>query len=173
MAESKCLPRVPYEKWALDNGVPGGEKDWANWKYLRVWAQRLLDDCMGVEGACEDDLEFSLAGQVIAGLVSAPEPVDQGHTFDRVTIVMNTPSSDDVTVDISRINSDNTDTNLYSITLPAGDRLFTETGVTSLELSEEEAFFATVATADGGDGIGLTVRMWGSCAEVPNHTGSS
>lgn len=46
MADPRCLPRIPWEKWAVDGGLPNGEQDWENWRYLRVWAQQLLDNCM-------------------------------------------------------------------------------------------------------------------------------
>lgn len=47
MADGRCLPRVPFEKWAVDGGLENGDQEWENWRYLRVWAQKLLDDCLG------------------------------------------------------------------------------------------------------------------------------
>lgn len=57
MADPRCLPRIPWEKWAVDAGLENGEQDWENWRYLRVWAQQLLDGCI----SSVDDIEWSYA----------------------------------------------------------------------------------------------------------------
>lgn len=47
MPDPRCLPRIPFEKWAVDAGLENGHQDWENWRYLRVWAQQLLSNCLG------------------------------------------------------------------------------------------------------------------------------
>lgn len=170
--ESKCLPRIPFPAWARDAGLEGGEKDYANWNYLRVWAQQLLSgDCVS-SGCCCFTSIFSLAGTVTGGLASAPNTIEHPGTFDRVKIGLRATSSDDITVSIWRYNSaGGGDTQLDSFTIDAGDRFYAETFSTLIEQHDTEFLYATVDSADGADGVGLTVTLYGSCADVDPHSG--
>lgn len=46
MANPKCLPRLPWPKWAEESGLPGGFKSTDNWHAFETWAQNLIDNCM-------------------------------------------------------------------------------------------------------------------------------
>ena len=51
MANPKCLPRLPWPKWAEDAKLPQGFKSTDNWHAFERWAQLLLDEC--ITGSCD------------------------------------------------------------------------------------------------------------------------
>lgn len=52
MANSKCMPHVPWPKWSEEENLPGGYKDSENWAHFTRWAQNLLDNCISSGGCC-------------------------------------------------------------------------------------------------------------------------
>lgn len=61
MANHKCLPKIPYPKWAEEENLPGGYKSSENWAEVMRWARLLLDGgCLGGGAAFTASYEFAI-----------------------------------------------------------------------------------------------------------------
>lgn len=68
MANQKCLPNIPWPRWALEAGLSGGEKDHENWRYLEKWAQRIFDEgCAAAGGLGSEVYCASWNGLLVSG----------------------------------------------------------------------------------------------------------